>query len=188
MKTITDIKNLTDVEIVDIIKSKKNTQYFGELYDRYVNKVLNKCLGFCKSIQEAEDLTQDVFIHAYTKLHTFKSHISFRQWLFVLTYNFCVNYVNRDKNRKMSRASVELTDANELLIDVDDNSLFQLKEQQLEKALEIITPEDKMIVLLKYQDDLSIKELQIIFDLGESAIKMRLKRAKSRLIQAYNTL
>jgi DTW domain-containing protein YfiP len=68
-----------------------------------------------------------------------------------------VNYVYRNKNRKMIRASVELTDANELLINVDYNSLFQLKEQQLEKALEIITPEDKMIVLSKYQDDLSIK-------------------------------
>nr|WP_321221903.1 RNA polymerase sigma factor [uncultured Psychroserpens sp.] len=188
MKNSTDIKSLTDNEIIDIILNKGNSQYFGELYDRYITKVLNKCLGFSSSIEEAEDLTQDVFIHAYSKLSSFKTHISFRKWLFVLTYNFCVNYVNRDKNRKMSRASVELTDANELLIDVDDNSLFQLKEQQLEKALEIIAPEDKMIVLLKYQDDLSIKELQIIFDLGESAIKMRLKRAKSRLIQAYNTI
>ena len=188
MKTVTDVKTLTDLEIVDIIIKTQNTQYFGELYDRYITKVLNKCIGFSNSIEEAEDLAQDVFILAYTKINTFKVQISFRQWLFVLTYNFCVNYVNRNTNKKIEKNSVELNDSNELLIEVDDNSLFQLREKQLEKALNIIKPDDKIILLLKYQDDLSIKDIANAMDLNESAIKMRLKRAKSRLVQAYNKL
>ncbi|MGS0526561.1 hypothetical protein ACU8V7_16695 [Zobellia nedashkovskayae] len=43
-------------------------------------------------------------------------------------------------------------------------------------------------MLLKYQDDISIKELTSILDVGESAVKMRLKRAKSRIVEAYNKI
>lgn len=188
MKTTTDFKSLTDAEIIDIILKTKNTQLFGELYDRHINVVYNKCLGFSKSEAEAQDLTQDVFLQAYTKLHMFVENVSFRQWLYVMTYNFCVNYVKRDKHKKMEQKSVELNDANEFLIEVDDHSLFQLKTDRLEKALTLIEPDDKMILLLKYQDDVSIKELAVALEAGESAIKMRLKRAKSRLVEAYNTL
>ncbi|MEZ4793310.1 MAG: RNA polymerase sigma factor [Gelidibacter sp.] len=188
MKTTADIKSLNDSEIIDIILKTNNTQLFGELYDRHIKVVYNKCLGFSKSQAEAEDLTQDVFLHAYLKLNTFVKNVSFRQWLYVLTYNFCVNYVNRDKHKKMEQKSVELNDANEFQIEVDDYSLFQLKADRLEKALELIDPEDKMILLLKYQDDVSIKDLTIMLEASESAIKMRLKRAKSRLVEAYNTL
>ena len=181
------MQSLTDSEIVDIILESKSTQHFGELYDRYTTKVFNKCLGFSKSSAEAEDLTQDIFLHAFLKLHTFTKNVSFRQWLFVMTYNFCVNYVNRDKHKKMENNSIEINDHTDLHIEVDDYSLFQLQVDKLEKALEIIDSEDKMILLLKYQDSVSIKELTLTLEVGESAIKMRLKRAKSRLIDAYNT-
>ena len=74
------------------------------------------------------------------------------------------------------------------MIDVDDYSLFQMQVDKLQKSLELINPEDKVILLLKYQDDLSIKDLSVLLTLSESAVKMRLKRAKSRLIESYNNI
>mgnify|MGYP000727933735 CR=1 FL=1 len=62
-------------------------------------------------------------------------------------------------------------------------------EEQVEKlkvALELISPEEKMILLLKYQDYLSIKEIESALGIGESAVKMRIKRAKDKLITVYN--
>ena len=92
--------------------------------------------------------------------------------------------------KKIEKKSVELSDSNELLIDVDvsDHKLFELKYNKLEKALELITPEEKTLLLLKYQDDLSIKDLMHYLELGESAVKMRLKRSKTKLLEVYNTL
>jgi len=58
----------------------------------------------------------------------------------------------------------------------------------LEKALALISAEDRSILLLKYQDGASIKELITLMEIGESAVKMRLKRAKERLTESYNTL
>ena len=69
-----------------------------------------------------------------------------------------------------------------------DESLYEMKADKLKKALEQISPEEKSILLLKYQDGASIKELVTLMELGESAVKMRLKRAKERLLEIYNTL
>ena len=52
----------------------------------------------------------------------------------------------------------------------------------------MIPPEDKSLLLLKYQDGVSIKELASIYEIGSSAVKMRLKRAKARVIETYNSL
>ena len=61
-----------------------------------------------------------------------------------------------------------------------------MKVDKLKVALELISPEEKMILLLKYQDFLSIKEIESVLGLGESAVKMRIKRAKDKLITVYN--
>ena len=72
--------------------------------------------------------------------------------------------------------------------EVPDESLLELKAKKLEKALTLISAEDRSILLLKYQDGASIKELITLMEIGESAVKMRLKRAKERLMESYNTL
>ena len=54
--------------------------------------------------------------------------------------------------------------------------------------MELIDPEDKSLLLLKYQDGVSIKELEGLLDIGSSAVKMRLKRAKAKIVEIYNTL
>ena len=180
---------LTDLELVERITKDNNTMLFGILYDRYAKMVYNKCYGFARSEDEAEDLTQDVFLMLFVKLKSFQGRSKFSSWLYSFTYNFCVNYVKRNKERKMSdkSSSIEYSEY-KLSDDVSDESLFEMRSDKLKKALDLIDPEDKKILLLKYQDDVSIKELQELLEIGESAVKMRLKRAKARIIETYNTL
>lgn len=179
----------TDEELVQKIVANNNALFFGVLYDRYSKMVYNKCYGFAKSKDEAEDLTQDVFLMLFVKLASFKGRSKFSTWLYSFTYNFCVNYVNRNKQRKMSDKSIPMDDAEyKLTEEVPDESIYELKASKLDKALQLIAPEEKSILLLKYQDGASIKELSEVLDLGESAVKMRLKRAKAKLLEIYNTL
>jgi len=180
-------RGLSDEELVKTIIDTKNTLLFGIIHDRYANKIYTKCAGFSRSDDEAADLTQDVFLMIFVKMGSFKGNSKFSSWVYALTYNFCVNYVNRNKARKMSEKSEKLN-ANDhgMSINVEDRSLFQMRSDRLKRALEQIAPEDKAILLLKYQDDVPIKELCAILDIGESAVKMRLKRAKARLVETYN--
>ncbi|WP_420398913.1 RNA polymerase sigma factor [Flagellimonas sp.] len=181
--------HLTDEELVQKIVANNNPLLFGKLYDRYAKMVYNKCYGFARSEDEAEDLTQDVFLQLFIKLKMFKGKSKFSTWLYSFTYNFCVNYVNRNKQRKMSDKSVPVEDSEyKLTAEIPDDSLFEMKTKKLKKALELVSPEDKSILLLKYQDGASIKDLVNLMEIGESAVKMRLKRAKEKLMEIYKTL
>ena len=182
-------RQLTDEDLVQKIVANNNALLFGVLYDRYSKMVYNKCYGFSRSKDEAEDLTQDVFLMLFVKLASFKGKSKFSTWLYSFTYNFCVNYVNRNKQRKMSDNAIPMDDAEyKLTEEVPDESIYELKASKLKKALNLISAENKSILLLKYQDGASIKELSEVLELGESAIKMRLKRAKAKLLEIYNTL
>ncbi|MBT8186496.1 MAG: RNA polymerase sigma factor [Croceitalea sp.] len=181
--------NLSDEDLVSKIVVKNDTMLFGVLYDRYAKMVYNKCYGFAFSQAEAEDLTQDVFLMLFIKLASFKGKSKFSTWLYSFTYNFCVNYVNRNKQKKIRDNSVRMDDAEYKLADeVPDESIFEMKAHKLEKALTLVSAEEKSILLLKYQDGASIKELGELMEIGESAVKMRLKRAKAKLLEIYNTL
>ncbi len=181
--------HISDEELVRRIVANNNPLLFGKLYDRYAKMVYNKCYGFSRSEDEAEDLTQDVFLQLFIKLKMFKGRSRFSTWLYSFTYNFCVNYVNRNKQRKMSDKSVPVEDSEyKIREEVPDESLYEMKASKLKEALELVSAEDKSILLLKYQDGASIKDLVTLMDLGESAVKMRLKRAKEKLLEIYNTL
>ncbi|WP_298533589.1 RNA polymerase sigma factor [uncultured Algibacter sp.] len=187
MKTLEDINKLPDEDLVKAIVTTNNTLLFEILYDRYSGLVYNKCYGFAKDEDEAKDLTQDVFLKLFVKLASFKGKSKFSTWLYAFTYNHCVNYVTRNTAKKFEKQSVDYKDVENLSAeDEDDDSFLSMKVDKLKVALELISPEEKMILLLKYQDFLSIKEIESVLGIGESAVKMRIKRAKDKLRTVYN--
>ncbi len=179
---------MSDEELIEKIIRTNDSYLFSQLYDRYVKVVYNKCLGFSKSKEEAQDLTHDIFLKLFVKLRSFKGKSKFSTWLYSFTYNHCVNYVQRDSEKRKPKVPIDnylekFTDE-----EVSDNNIFSLKTEKLKKVLELIDVNDKVVLLLKYQDDLSIKEIQEVLKIGESAVKMRLKRAKERVLITYNNL
>ena len=188
MKILDNINKLSDEELVEAIVNTNNTLLFETLYDRYAGLVYNKCYGFAKDGDEAKDLTQDVFLKLFVKLASFKGKSKFSTWLYAFTYNHCVNYVTRNTDKKFEKQSVDYKDIENLSddYDEDDPSFLNMKVEKLKVALELISPEEKMILLLKYQDYLSIKEIENALGIRESAVKMRIKRAKDKLITVYN--
>ena len=189
MNTLNFLDTLSDEELVERVVKENDPFLFGKLYDRYAQIVYNKCFGFSRTEDEAKDLTQDIFLLLFIKLRTFKNKSKFSTWLYSFTYNFCANHVNRNGERKISDKAKTL-DENEdaYLMHVPDETLLHLKVNRLKKALEEIPVEDKSLLLLKYQDDIPIKELKGLLEIGESAVKMRLKRAKNKIIVAYNKI
>lgn len=182
------VHNLTDEALVEAIVKTNDTLLFEVLYDRYATMVYNKCYGFANGVDEAKDLTQDVFLRVFIKLASFKGKSKFSTWLYAFTYNHCVNYVTRNTAKKFEKKSVssESVDIQNIGEDIDSTREFEsMRVEKLKKVMDLISPEEKMILLLKYQDNLSIKELSDALDIGESAVKMRLKRAKEKLVCKY---
>lgn len=185
--TPTDVHSLTDEALVEAIVKTNDTLLFEVLYDRYATMVYNKCYGFANGVDEAKDLTQDVFLRVFVKLGSFKGRSKFSTWLYAFTYNHCVNYVTRNTAKKIEKKSVSSDSIENIGEDVDSTREFQsMRVEKLKKVMDLISPDEKMILLLKYQDNLTIKELSDALDIGESAVKMRLKRAKEKLVHKYD--
>lgn len=182
--------SMSDEELVQFIVHNGNTNLFGLLYDRYGQKVYSKCLGFAESRDAAEDLTQDVFVKLYLNLKKFRGDSKFSTWLYAFVYNHCVNYykVLSRKRRNEETLNDDLGYGDLVEDEISDEEIFSLALDKLQKALQLLDSDDKIVLLMKYQDDKSIKEIAALLDLGESAIKMRLHRAKKKIVELYNSL
>lgn len=177
---------MTNEELVTKIITEKNTDYFEILYDRFSHSVYNKCYSFVKNEEEAKDLAQDIFLKLYLKLSSFKGKSQFSTWVYSFTYNHCVNYVNRNPIKKYEKRLPESFDIENYSEEKDDlTSVQENNEIRLSSALEGISVDDRSILVLKYQKNLTIKNLENILGIGSSAVKMRIKRAKERLAYSY---
>ena len=141
-----------------------------------------KCRSFTHDTQGAEDLAHDVFLKIYLKLGEFRFEAQFSTWLYSITYHECVEYARKTKRKHSQQADYVAEQDEYVGTEGSDAELLELKIEQLKTLLEQISPEDKALLLMKYQDGLSIQEIMRYTQLGESAVKMRLKRAKGRLV------
>lgn len=180
-------KELDDNELVFKIVETKDAELFGLLYDRHAQKVYSRCLSILKNTVEAQDMTHDIFVLIFIKLRTFNSKSKFTSWLYAVTYNYCINYIQRDKEKVNPKVDLE----NHMLSvykTISDEEMYQLRIDKLLQAMELINVNDKILLIMKYMDDFTLKEITEIMEIGESAVKMRLKRAKNRLVEIYNQI
>ncbi len=179
-----DFKTLSDEALVDLLLSSRNSKIFEEIYDRYARKVFGKCLSFTRDRNEAEDYTHDILVKVYMHLSSFRKSARFSTWLYAITYNHCVSKQKLSKKEREMREQYFM-EVNEGEKEPGDEDLFQIQTERLKFLMDMMVPEERMLLLLKYQDGLSIKELSELFNLKESAVKMRLKRSKAKLLTLY---
>lgn len=174
----------TDEELVRLYVETQRNFYFEQLYERYADKVYRKSLSFVKDSAKAEDFTHDIFIKLIVKLGTFKEDARFSTWLYSITYNYCMDQLRVAKKRGEIYSDEEL----EMADSVDLNTVFDdgdVEVKRLNKAMDYLSADEKSILMMKYQDDLSIRDIADIFRVTESAVKMRLLRSREKLRKKY---
>jgi RNA polymerase sigma-70 factor (ECF subfamily) len=176
--------NLTDNEVIDKLKSNESSKYFEVLYARYHKKVLDKCYSFVKNKNTAEELTEDIFSKIFEKITTFKQLSSFSSWLYSVTYNHCIDYLRAKK--KLHYPNWNKENVIPEIIDESEETVHEINYENLLIILEEIHPEEKALLLMKYQDKLSLKLISTSLRISEDAAKMRLKRARARVIYLYS--
>jgi len=177
------LKSLKDDELIHLINSEGKSEYFEVLYKRYYPKVLDKCYSFVKNRNTAEELVEDIFSKTYEKLGSFKQLSSFSSWLYSITYNYCIDYLR--ENKKLHYPDWSLKNEIPEIIDESGEGIETINYENLLIILELIHPEEKALLMMKYNDNLSIKQISIALRISEDATKMRLKRARTRVIYLY---
>ncbi|WP_460941718.1 RNA polymerase sigma factor [Spirosoma daeguense] len=178
------MEQISDEELVRLYVNTQENRYFERIYERYCDKVYRKCLSFMKDPVRAEDLTHDIFLKLVVKLSSFREQAKFSTWLYSITYNHCTDQLRSPYLRK----EVYVDEGWERLDVGNEDELAELAEmetQQLERAIQRLAPDEQSILLMKYQDDISIREIATISGLTESAVKMRLKRSRDKLRKYY---
>ena len=171
---------VTDEEAVGQYILTQNQRYFDILYSRYSSKIFGKCLSILKDEEKAEDATQEIFVKILLNLAKFSGKSKFSTWIYSITYNFCIDSIRKRKKDK-SILVEDLANEHDTAEDgVEDRFLLEMHVKRLKVILEKIPVTDKAILLMKYQDEMSIKEISEILDKSESAIKMKIKRAKQK--------
>lgn len=180
-----DVKE-TDEELIELYKASQNSRYFDELYGRYSNKVFAKCISLLKDRALAEDATQEIFMKILLNISKFKGASKFSTWLYSITYNFCIDYIRKQKKNRVVADETGIAD--EAIEEVSDKELLEIKIDRLEVIMEKAKPNDRAILMMKYIDGMSIKDMATSLNRSESAIKMSILRSKHRLKKIYNEL
>jgi len=180
---------MTDSEIIDlIIKGDRNL--YRVLVERYQPMVFRTCMGFLHNKEDADDLTQDVFIQTYQTLTAFKGDASFSTWIYRIAVNASLNGVRKssknqflqrlgnvfvsDKSREYSFPTSDLENPENILIHAERN-------EWVEKALNSLPEKQRIAIVLSKYDDLSQKEIAEIMETTEGAVEALIQRAKANL-------
>lgn len=149
------------------------TRAYEELMRRHEKLMFSVCLRLLGNRQDAEDITQDVMLKIFSKLHGFEGRSSFKTWLVRVTRNACKDWL---KKRAISKHYSEAL-ANE----PQEHSTVEYEEDRLIGLLKHLSPTDREVLTLRFVADLSLQEIAEMTELSLSATKMRLYRAIDRL-------
>jgi RNA polymerase sigma factor (sigma-70 family) len=178
---------MKDIEVIHKYLETQASLCFHLLYNRYATKIFSKCISMLKDETLAQDATQEIFTKIFLNLARFGEKAKFSTWVYSITYNYCIDFLRR-KKKQLNIFTDEIEKAPEIIDELPDEEMLNMEISQLKSVLENLPPGDKAVLLMKYQDDMSIKEIADAFDKTESAVKMKIKRAKEKAIKVRNEL
>ena len=175
---------MSDQQVIDEILLG-NQSMFRLLVEKYQSMVFTTAMGFVHSKEDAEDLTQDIFVKAWESLSTFKGDAVFSTWLYRITINSCINHIEKKKRNIFLELAEEWM--NKLF---NSESTVKDSQQQMEeteqdvvirRAIDSLPVNQRTVFVLSAYDELSQKEIAVIMQRTEGAVEQLLQRAKTNL-------
>lgn len=169
---------ISDETLVRQATALKDTEAFGELVRRYQAKILLLQRRLTRDSALAEDLSQETFLRAWQKLHTFKGTGSFGGWLASLSRNVFLQHIRRHRQQ---RNESPLEEVEPPAPERDDAALADL-----DRLLGVLNAEDQVIMVLNYAYGLSNVEVADVVDMPVGTVKARIHRAKARIREQFD--
>jgi RNA polymerase sigma-70 factor (ECF subfamily) len=184
---------LVDFELIEKARSGDDGA-FNQVVQVYRKRILGTIARLIGRPEDVEDVGQEVFLRLYFSLDQLRTPEVFEPWLYRLTVNAAYDYLRRQKRRKESRMS-DLSEQQVMMADAaaggkqsnEDQRRTKIREQ-MESLLGQVSEEDRILLLLKEVEGLSLKELEKIYNANENALKVRLFRARQRVLKACDGL
>ncbi len=187
-------RNSEEAELVRRVQARDEIA-FRELVERYQAKVFSIIYGILRNRNDAEDIAQQVFAKIYFSIGSFDLRSSLLTWIYRITVNECYDYLRKRRVRKLvyeSDFSEEDVRRMENAGDrVDESRPMDTALAQRDlvvKLLEKLSEEDRSLILLKEVEGHSVEELAEMTGLNQNTIKVKLFRARQKLLKAAHRL
>jgi RNA polymerase sigma-70 factor, ECF subfamily len=180
---------MTDNEVIAMILGG-NHDKFRVLVEKYQTMIFKTCIGFLHNKDDADDLTQEVFIQAYNSLKSFKGEAAFSTWIYRIAINASLNWVRKNsrnpilnridrmfivgKERDIALPAYDTEDPEVILINAE-------KSKWIQDALGSLPENQRTAIVLSKYDDLPQKEIALIMQTTEGAVEALIQRAKANL-------
>lgn len=164
---------------------------FNEIVRAYRRRILGTIGRLIGRPEDVEDVGQVVFLRLYESLEQLRTPEMFEPWLYRLTVNASYDYLRRKRRRPESRMAdlseeqVILADASASMDRGTEDARKAATRELVESLLSAVSEEDRILLTLKEVEGLSIRELEQIYQAKENAIKVRLFRARQRVLKAF---
>ena len=181
---------LVDFEVVRRAQ-KGDSAAFNEIVLAYRQRTMGTIGRLIARNEDVEDVAQEVFLRLYFSLDQLRAPEVFEPWLYRLTVNAAYDYLRKQRRRPEFRMS-DLSEQQVLMADATAGSKVEHEEQQKKKTREAVdsllgavSEADRILLMLKEVEGLSLKELEKIYKVNENALKVRLFRARQRVLKAF---
>ena len=178
-----------DEELIAEVLSGDSTA-FNELSSRHRPRVERLCQRFFSDPEMARDLAQESFIRAYTALRTYRAEMPFGGWLRSIVINLCYDELRRRRRRPEELVGDFGAPEVQWMHLVNESSpediVGEAEERQeahdlAHRLLDTLRPEDRMVMVLKESEDMSVAEIAGILGWSEAKVKIRAFRARQAL-------
>lgn len=193
-KTRVDHRNSEEAVLVRRIQAKDEIA-FREIVERYQAKVFSIIFGILRNHNDAEDIAQQVFSKIYFSIGNFDFRSSLLTWIYKITVNECYDYLRKKRVRKLVYES-DFSEEDALRMENSETATDQhtpvdialAQRDLILKLLEKISEEDRTLILLKEVEGHSVEELSRMTQMNENTIKVKLFRARQKLLKAAQRL
>lgn len=169
-----------------------NDSAFEELVRRHQQRVFALVGGILRRREDVEDVAQQVFLKAFVSLKRFDQRSAFSTWLYKISVNECWDYLRKKKVRPLvyeSDLSEEQVSRLDGIVSIDRPPEAPSERVEardlLQKVLGRLPEQDRQLLFLKEVEGFSVEELAVILDLNVNTVKVRLFRARGRILEHY---
>jgi RNA polymerase sigma-70 factor (ECF subfamily) len=158
---------------------------FNKVYDNNKKAVYGYLYYMTKDSEDAEDLCQDTFLKIYQNLKYFKGDCNERSWCITIARNTFLSWIRKKKPLTVDREDLEQVPEN---TDSNPETILLQQEQQksIKEVMLLLKEEYRTVLLLRDYEQMSYKEIGMVTGLSESAVKIRIYRAREQYRKLYS--
>jgi len=165
-----------------LLCKQKNQKAQSEIYHRYAKSMYNVSFRIVKDAHFAEDVMQEGFLKAFTKIDDFKQEVAFGAWLKRIVVNCSIDFYKKNNQFKSEDFEATLYKIEEVTTDItESNSFNDLKVKQILETINALKYNYRMVLTLFYIEGYDSEEISEILKISYSNCRTTLSRAKESL-------